>query len=81
MTVKLLTGQTLEFLSLTGGFTGVSKSTLVKMPHCWKSLVAAHLSFVPGSYCFKEQYDHRGIVHTVASMIKAVWNGQTKIFK
>ena len=27
----------LEFLSLTGGCTGLSESTLVKMPHCWKS--------------------------------------------
>ena len=43
MTVKLLTEQTLEFLSLTGGFTGVSKSTLVKKPHFWKSHAAVHL--------------------------------------
>ena len=37
MIVKLLTAQTLEFLSLTRGCTGSSESTLVKMPHCWKS--------------------------------------------
>ena len=37
MSVKLLTEHHLEFLSLTGGFTGSSESTLVKMPHCWKS--------------------------------------------
>ena len=43
MTVKLLTEQRLEFLSLTGGCTGSSESTLVKMPHFWKSHVAAHL--------------------------------------
>ena len=42
MIVKLLTEQTLEFLSLTRGCTGSSESTLVKMPHCWKSHVAAH---------------------------------------
>ena len=42
MTVKLLTEQCLEFLSLKGGCTGLSESTLVKMPHCWKSHVAAH---------------------------------------
>ena len=41
MTVKLLAGQHLEFLSLKGGCTGSSESTLVKMPHCWKSYVAA----------------------------------------
>ena len=43
MSVKLLTGQNLKFLSLKGGCTGSSESTLVKMPHCWKSHVAAHL--------------------------------------
>ena len=35
MTVKLLTEQYLEFLSLKGGCT--SECTHVKMPHCWKS--------------------------------------------
>ena len=45
MSFKLLTEQRLEFLSLTGGCTGSSESTLVKMPHCWKSHVAAHLFF------------------------------------
>ena len=42
MTVKLLTEQHLEFLSLTEGCTGSSESTHVKMPHCWKSHVTAH---------------------------------------
>ena len=32
-----------EFLSLKGGCTGWSESTLVKIPHCWKSHFAAHL--------------------------------------
>ena len=43
MTVKLLTEHHLEFLSLKGGCTGSSESTLVTMPHCWKSHVMAHL--------------------------------------
>ena len=43
MIFKLLTEQHLEFLSLNGGCTGLSEPTLVKMPHCWKSHVAAHL--------------------------------------
>ena len=30
-----------EVLSLKGGYTGCSESTLVKMPHCWKSHVTA----------------------------------------
>ena len=41
MSVKLLTEHHLEFLSLKGGFTGWSESTLVKPPHCWKSHVTA----------------------------------------
>ena len=41
MSVKLLTEHDLEFLSLKGGCTGSSESTLVKIPHCWKSHVAA----------------------------------------
>ena len=43
MNVKLLTEHYLEFLSLKGGCTGSSESTLVKMPHCWKSCVAAQI--------------------------------------
>ena len=44
MSVKLLTKPHMEFLSLNGGCTGSSESTLVKMPHCWKSHVAAHMN-------------------------------------
>ena len=43
MTVKQLTEHHLEFLSLMGGYIGSSESTLVKMPHCWKSHVVAHV--------------------------------------
>ena len=43
MNIKLLTEHHLEFLSLKGGCTGSSESTLVKEPHCWKSHVTAHL--------------------------------------
>ena len=43
MTVKLLTEQHFEFLSLKGDCTGSSEPTLVKMPHCWKARVAAQL--------------------------------------
>ena len=34
MSVKLLTEHRLEFVSLKGGCTCSSESTLVKMPHC-----------------------------------------------
>ena len=43
MGVKLLTERHLEFLSLKGGCTALSEPTLVKMPHCWKSHVAAEI--------------------------------------
>ena len=43
MTVKLLTEHNLEFLCLKVGCTGSSESTLVKMPHCWKSHVEVHI--------------------------------------
>ena len=43
MSDKLLTEHHLEFLSLEGGYTGSSKSTFIKIPHCGKSHVAAHI--------------------------------------
>ena len=43
MTVNLLTEHHFDFLSLNGGCTGSSESTLVKMPHCWKSHVMAQM--------------------------------------
>ena len=46
MTVNLLTDYHLGFISLNGGCTSSSESTLVKMPHCWKSHVAAHISLI-----------------------------------
>ena len=43
MTVKLLTEHHLELLSLKGGCICSYESTLVKIPHCWKSHVTAHI--------------------------------------
>ena len=42
MIVMLLTEHHLEFLSLKGGRTGSSESTLVKMSNCWRSHPLAH---------------------------------------
>ena len=42
MIVNLPTEHHFEFLSLTGGCTGSSEYTHVKMPHCWKSHALAH---------------------------------------
>ena len=46
MIVKLLTEHHLEFLSLKGGCTGSSESTLAKMPHYWKSHAVVHLVMI-----------------------------------
>ena len=46
MIVKLLTEYHLEFPNLKRDCTGSSESTLVKMPHCWKSHVRAHLILI-----------------------------------
>ena len=43
MIVKLLTEHHLECLSFKGGCKGSSESTLVKMPHCWKSYAVAQI--------------------------------------
>ena len=48
MSVKLLTEHRLEFVSLKGGCTGSSESTLVKMTHCLKSYVAAQFMIYIG---------------------------------
>ena len=45
MTVKLLTEHHLEILGLKGGCTGSSEPTLVKMSHCRKSHVTAHITY------------------------------------
>ena len=56
MSVKLLTEHNLEFLSLKGGRTASSESTLAKIPHCWKSHVAAQ--------CCNESFISSGSRHT-----------------
>ena len=54
MSVKPLTEHHLEFLSLKGCCTGSSESTLVKMSHCWKSHITAHLWEIP--------FDYKGLI-------------------
>ena len=50
MIVKLLTEHHLEFLSLKGGCTGLSESTLVKMSNCWKSRALAQMVKMMGVF-------------------------------
>ena len=54
MSVEPLTKQPLEFLSLSGDYTGPSESIDIKMPHCWKSYVTAHFRWI--------LYDHTCIL-------------------
>ena len=65
MIVKLLTKHYLEFLSVKSGCTGSSESTLVKMPHCWKSHVMAHIVF-----CVNKGHHLHG-VHSI--LLGAQW--------
>ena len=48
--VKLLTKQHLEFLSLKGGCIGMSEYINVKMPHCWKSLHGSYMVLLYEAY-------------------------------
>ena len=45
LSVKLLTEQHLEFLSLKEDCTGWSESIHGKIPHCWESHVASYIMF------------------------------------
>ena len=80
MSVKLLTEHHLELLSLKGGCKGSAESTLVKMPHCWKSCVVALCIFSIVNYLFLVRFeplrlqrsatfhvlgDKEGLVHTM----------------
>ena len=54
MSFKLLTEYHFEFLRITEGCTDSSESTLVKMPHCWKSHDMVHfLSWVSFFFCIR----------------------------
>ena len=59
MIVKLLTEYHLEFLSLKEGCTDSSKSTHVKMPHCWKSHSMAQIPKSLELACFIQAEEMR----------------------
>ena len=63
LSVKLLTEHHLECLSLKGGCTGSSESTLVKKPHYWESHVMAQIITPP-------QF---GLTHGVSSVNQRVY--------
>ena len=68
MIVKLLTEHHLEFLSLKGGCRGSSESTLVKMPHCWKSHATAH-----NSYCMRDFFHKKMVKFTTKDCFRCVF--------
>ena len=68
MTVKLLTEQRLKFLSLKGGCTGLSESTLVKMPHCWKSHITAQMSLYM-RFCYLSYFSPNDVVSQNVGLI------------
>ena len=71
MSVKLLTEHRLEFERLIGGCTGLSESTLVKMPHSWKSYVVAQFMIYIG---FEPMY----VYNTLGTLIsQRKWQIQT----
>ena len=72
--VKLLTEHYLKFLSLKGGCTGLSESTLVKLPHCWKSHVMAHYLNLYKAACFP-LINHLGVTF----LLKFNFNGYLEI--
>ena len=69
MILRLLAKHHLEFLSLKGGCTGSSESTLVKLPHCWKSHVKVHLylnikNIFLKCDCFSEFFKMRLLIYS-----------------
>ena len=70
MSVKLLTEHHLEILSLKGGCTGSSESTLVKIPHCWNHM--SWLIFVSATLTTTVHYDSYNIfMKQIATVLPA----------
>ena len=72
MNIKLLTEQ---HLGLKGGCTGSSESIHVKMPHCWKALVAAQIRFnslkkANKVYFVRQRLSILVLEHTVSQVLR-----------
>ena len=83
MSVMLLTDHNLEFLSLKGGCTGSSESTLVKMPHCWRLHVAAHIVFFFQNLLPDQEYVYAPVSNDVDAgpfFFKTPKEGQVRTF-
>ena len=64
--VKLLAEHHLDFLSFKRVCTGLSESTPVKLPHCWKSRVTAHIFILMGKKI------NRGPLHECSCFIELI---------
>ena len=60
MSLRLLTEHHSAPLSLKGGCTGSSESTLVRMPHCWKTYVTAHITCIQLTVQLTNKYKEMG---------------------
>ena len=69
MIVKLLTEHHLEFLSLKEGCRGSSESTLVKMPHCWKSHALAQIVYLRCTPCAHPEFVNFSSDFTVSTAL------------
>ena len=77
MTVKLLNELYLEFVRLKGGCTSSSESTLVKMPHCLKSHVTAHIYLILHKWCLQVIsffYIYVSTLKFIYTIILSGWN-------
>ena len=72
MSAKQLTEHHLEFLSLKEGCTGSSESTLVKMPHCCKSHVMAHLHNKKFTIKSHEQAHFSRVIYHKAYLVEMI---------
>ena len=71
MSVKLLAEHHLEFLCLKRGCKGSSESTLVKIPHCWKSHVAAQLIMDNATMCPKVRMAYKSVKKKMGTKLKS----------
>ena len=67
MRVELLTEHHLVFLSLKGGCTDLPESSLVKMPHCWKSCVAAQVFY--SILCYESNFNFQRLTYEVLAQL------------
>ena len=76
MNIKLLTEYYLEFLRFKEGCTGSSESSHVKMPHCWKSHVAAQILIIVVIVClFLDVVDTFGLLVN-DNIVPFYWDGR-----